>query len=273
MLAVGLLVRGALRGISFAAFAGDVVAAILLCLAVLIGYWAYALYHLRYVVDEDLVVVWGATRQVIPVGQIERIVLGRKFGNPRMDGISWPGCCVGRGHVESIGEVLFYSAHRSPAELVYVSTPQATFGLSLADARGLARTVQAAQEQERGEPGRVMALHGTFPGQALLMDRRAVLLAGAALIVFLVAAGYIASRYLALPLTLPLPYPPAEGPQRVGQRSELLRLPATALVWLIAGLVIAAWSHTRLRGVSYSVLVGTLFAECLYAIAAFAAAH
>lgn len=274
VLALALIVRGALRGISFASFMGDVLALILLCLACLFGYWAYAVYNLRYLVDDDaLIIVWGMTRQVIPAARVEKVVLGRKLGEPRVDGLSWPGCCVGRGRVGRLGQVFFYSAHRSVADLVYVSTTEATFGISLEDARGLARSIQAAQEHARADDTPVSAMYWVIPAQAVLADRRALLLAGAALLAFLLVAGYIASRYQGLPLNLALPYPPTDGPQRIGHRSELVRLPATALIWLLIGLAVAAWAHAKLRAVSYSVLAGTLFAECLYVAAAFAAAH
>ena len=274
LLALGLLIRGVVRGVSFASFTGDVVALLLLCLAGLFASWAYAIYNLRYLVDDEaLVIVWGASRQVIPAARIERVVLGRKLGQPRVDGMVWPGCCVGRGRVERLGQVFFYAAHRSPSDLVYVSTTDATFGISLGDARGLARSLQAAQERSQTGDVAVAATHRVVPARTLLADRRALLLASTALLAFLVAAGYTASRYSALPLHLALPYPPVDGPMRVGSRAELLRLPATACIWLLLGLTLAAWSHAKIRAVSYALLAGTVFAECLYVVAAIAAAH
>jgi hypothetical protein len=272
-LALALIVRGLLRGVTFVAFAGDVIAVALLFLAAAFAYWSYCVYTLRYLVDDDgLVVVWGFVRNVIPVDQIDRIVLGRRFGAPRIWGITWPGCQVGRGRADRLGEVLFYSTHRSPADLVYVITPETTFGLSLADARGMARAIQTAQERPRGGE-RPAVVYGALPLQALLRDVRVLLLAGAALFAFLVGVGYLAGRYQSLPPRLSFAYPPTDGPQRIGQQTELVRLPLTAFLWLLAGYGLAAWSHSRLRAVSYSLLAGTLFAECLYAVAAVAAAH
>ena len=154
-----------------------------------------------------------------------------------------------------------------------MSTADLTLGLSLTDARGLARAIQAAQEHAPSDGVRAVAVHRILPGQALLADRRALLLVGAAVLLFLVGAGYIAGRYQSLPRTMAFPYPPANGPQRTGPRGELMRLPVTALLWLLLGLGLASWSYTKLRPVSYSVLAGTVFAECLYAVAALAAAH
>jgi hypothetical protein len=274
ILGVALLVRGAFRGVSFATFGGEVLGVALLFLGGLFLYWAYALYELRYVVDDhSLVVEWALTRVAIPVDQIQRIVLARRYGEPRLSGLSWRGCHVGRARVARIGEVLFYSAHRTMDEVVYVSTPEATFGLSVADPRGLARSIQTAQENLRVVSGPAAVTYRVVPAQDTLRDRRALLLAGAALLAFLLAAGYIYSRYQALPLSLPLGYPPTNGPERIGQRGELLRLPLTALIWLSIGFALAAWSHARLRTVCYALLAGSLFVECLYAVAAIAAAH
>lgn len=268
------LVHGFLSRVSFAAFGSEVFGAVLLVGGALVAYWTFALYNLRYVVEDDaLVIVWGLTRQIVPVEQIDRIVLGKKYGEPKLSGIRWPGYCVGRGRAGRLGEAIYYSAHRTPADLVYVSTPAATYGLSLSDARGLARTIQAAQDAGGNREEIPSVAHAAISLQSLLLDRPAVLLAGAALLAFLVAAGYIYSRYPALPVSLSLPYPPTNGVQRVGQRSELIRLPLTALLWLVVGVGLAAWAHARLRAIAYTLLAGTLFAECIYAIAALAAAH
>jgi hypothetical protein len=274
LLGLALLIRGALRGITFATFGGDVLGVALLLLGAQFLYWGYALYELRYAVDdESLLIIWGITRIVVPVHQIERIVLGQKFGEPRLRGISWPGYHVGHGRVSRIGEVLFYSAHHSAKELVYLSTAEATFGLSLADPRGLARSIQIAQEQEPREPSATVAQYRALPEFGILGDDLALLLGLVALAGFLLTAGYVYYRYQALPVSLPLDFPPTGGVQRAGQRSELLQLPLTALIWLVIGFAIAVWSRPRLRTVCYSVLAGTAFVECLYAVAALAAAH
>jgi len=268
------LVHGSVSRVSFAAFGSELFGVVLVALGALLTYWTLALYNLSYVVEDDvLVIVWGLTRQLIPVEQIDRIVLGKKYGEPKLSGIRWPGCCVGRGRAARLGEVIYYSAHRTPADLVYVRTPAATYGLSLSDARGLARTIQAAQDAGGNRDEVPSVAHAALSLQSLLLDRPAILLAGAALLAFLVAAGYIYSRYQALPGSLSLPYPPTNGVQRIGRRSELLRLPFTALLWLIISVGLAAWAHSRLRAIAYTLLAGTLFAECLYAIAALAAAH
>jgi hypothetical protein len=274
LLGLALLVRGIGRGISFATFGGDLLGVALLILAAQIGYWAWALLEMRYSVDDaQLVIAWGLTRIVVPVQQIQRIVLGQKYGEPHVRGLSWPGCHIGRARVPRVGEVLFYSAHRTAKDVVYISTPDTTFGLSLADPRGLARSIQLAQESAPLGAGPAVATYRTVPELGILGDSNALWLAAAAGIAFLVAAGFIFYRYQALPATLPLDYPPVNGAQRIGERGELMRLPLTALIWLLISFGIAVWAWPRLRTVCYSVLAGAVFVECLYAVAAIAAAR
>lgn len=274
LLALALIIRGAFRGVNFASFAGDVAAIALLIGAGLVLYWAYALYELRYTVDdESLTVVWGLTRVTIPVTAIDRIILGRRYGDPRIHGVTWPGYRVGRAEVPRLGEVLFFSAHRSPSEIVYVITPEATFGLSVGDAQGFARAVQASQENASTSFEPVTARYTVLPAVDILRDRYAMALFGAAAFAFLVAAGYIFGRFPALPAHLPLDYLPAGSSGRLGARGDLLQLPLTALIWLLIGFGAAAWAHARLRSACYALLLGTVFVECLYAVGAIAAAH
>lgn len=274
LLGLALLIRGAFRGITFATFGGDVLGVALLLLSAQFLYWAYSLYELRYAVDDEfLVIIWGLTRVVVPVQQIQRIVLGQKFGEPRLRGLSWPGYHIGRGRVARIGEVLFYSAHQSAKDLVYLSTADTTFGLSLADPHGLARAIQVAQERGPQESAASVAQYRAIPEMGILADEAALLLGLVGLVAFLLAAGYIYYRYQALPVSLPLDFPPVSAAQRIGQRSELIQLPITAFIWLLLGYGLAAWARPRLRTVCYSLLAGTAFVECLYAVAALAAAH
>ena len=70
----------------FSSYAGALAAA---ALATLFGYWSFALATLSYALDRNgLVIAWGPTRQVIPLGAIERLVPGTAVGVPRVSGVS-----------------------------------------------------------------------------------------------------------------------------------------------------------------------------------------
>src|SRR3954451_17590992 len=66
LLGMTLVVRGLLREVSFAAFGSLVIGVLLVTLAFLAAYWAYAVFRLQYIVNDDsLVIVWGLARQAI----------------------------------------------------------------------------------------------------------------------------------------------------------------------------------------------------------------
>jgi Bacterial PH domain len=273
-LGIALVLRWAFGGITLGAFLSGFVGLTLIAAGAQFLYWAYGLYNLRYSIDDaSLTISWGFTQVRVPVQEIRRIVLGQRYGEPRLQGLSWPGCHIGRARVARIGEVLFYSAHQSSKDLVYLSTSELTLGLSPADPRGFARAIQNAQDTGAYFETVATASYRTVPEVAILTDNIALVLGAIALSAFLLAAGYIYYRYQFLPLTLTLDFPPLAGIERIGRRSELLQLPLTALVWLLLGYGIAVWSRPRFRTVCYAVLAGTAFVECLYVVAAFAAAH
>jgi hypothetical protein len=274
LLGLVLIARWAFGGVTLATFLSGAVGLALVVLGAQVLYWAYAAYNLRYSVDDEaLLISWGLTRVRVPVQEISRIVLAQRYGEPQVRGLSWPGCHVGHGRVARIGEVLFYSAHQSSKDLVYVSTAETAFGLSPADPRGFARSIQTAQEAGVFDESGAVASYRTAPELAILGDNLALLLGGIALLGFLLAAGYVYYRYQALPVALSLDFPPLSGVERIGPRSELLQLPLTALIWLLLGYGIAIWSRPRARTVCYAILAGTAFVECLYVVAAVSAAH
>ena len=118
-----------------------------LVLAAIFGYWTYALATLSYALDRNgLVITWGTTRQVIPLGAIERLVPGTSAGVPRVGGVSWWGHHVGRANIERIGEVLFYSTHQTPEQVLYVMTEERNYAISVDDPAAFAQEIQVRQE-------------------------------------------------------------------------------------------------------------------------------
>src|SRR5204862_5654228 len=82
---------------------------------------------------------------VIPLDKIERLVPGEEFGQPSIEGLNWPGHHVGRASVPSMGEVLFYSAHRTAREILYIETPDQAYGISVPDQQIFLHSIQQAQ--------------------------------------------------------------------------------------------------------------------------------
>jgi hypothetical protein len=271
VLAVLLVLRGLGDGITFAAFAAYVVAALLLALAALAGYWALALAGLRYEVGGGaLVIVWGLTRQVVPLANTERVVRGRALGPPRVHGLElprWP-CHVGRAEVPRLGEALLYSTHTSPAELLYVVTPYEVYGLSPADPQGFIRALQQGVQAGGGEGLRQEVLRHPLAALPIWTDRMALAVAALGALLALAAVGVVFARYTGLTAQTVLPFPQGE---RVGAKRELLGIPLTAMVLLTLNAVAALVLHRPLRPLAYTLLFGGAFVQALLLVAALAA--
>ncbi|HLB22666.1 MAG TPA: PH domain-containing protein, partial [Dehalococcoidia bacterium] len=118
VLAIALVAKAATWPVSLTQFAAIVGATVLFVLAAVFAFWAYACYTLHYTVDrKGLTIAWGTIRHHIPMERIEGLYAGRGEDRPDLRGLSWPGLRVGRAVVNS-KEVLFYSTHRTPEEIV-----------------------------------------------------------------------------------------------------------------------------------------------------------
>ena len=264
-----LLGRGLTQPISLALLWPYLAAAAFFFMACLFGYWTFSCHTLRYVVDRNgLVIHWGLARQVIPMDQIERLVPGRRLPEPRVEGVSWLGHHVGRGHVEGVGDTLFYATHRSRNDLLYVVTPSQAYGLSVEDEALFARELQTRQAQGvlyqlRQEPER----YG-LAAQPFWADRLAQGLAAAAILACVLVFAVIFGRYPGLPETLPLSFPSLGGITRVASKEELLTLPTTAfgilLINLILGYVLHAWE----RILGYLLFIGAVGLQLTFLAAA-----
>jgi hypothetical protein len=242
--ALAALVR--LAPLSFPTF---VFLCLLLASAPVLGWIAYRCYGLiraRYVLSRNaLVVEWGGRREVIPMGMIAEVRAGADVGSAlRPNGITWPGCVVGRAAVPDLGEVEFLAADPSGLVLVGIgdaagrpywlaispADPQA-FLQAFADFR--AEGVEDHVEPESARPG--------VEEWALWRDRLAlglIALGGASV---LALVGYLLAIFPQLPPEIALHFNALGRPDRFGPPTGLFILP------VIAGL---AWALNTLGGVA-----------------------
>ena len=275
--AIGVLLlnAGITAGVGPAQLAAYGGAAVAAAIALLFAYWCYGLATLAYRVDRNgLVIEWGTTRQVIPLGSIERLVPERSLDDtPRVRGISWPGCHVGRAELARIGDVLVYSAHQSPEELLYVMTSERTYAISVEDPVRFAEEVQ--RRQELG-PTAVVAHHAERWGvsaQPLWQDRRALVLLVVALAAAVAMWGQVVARYPGLPPTLDIAFPPTSGVERltVVERSAILEMPRVATAMLVVNLMLGALAHARNRAAAYVLFLAAAGVQIAF-LAAFTVA-
>ncbi len=142
-----LLWRGLTLPIDLPALGPYLASAFFLALGCLFAYWTYGCFSLRYYLDRNgLTIHWGDIRQLIPMDRIERLVPGRELAPPRITGVSWIGHHVGHGEVEGLGDVIFYATHRTHEELLYLVTPEQTYGISLGNEVQFAEDLQGFQK-------------------------------------------------------------------------------------------------------------------------------
>jgi len=268
--ALALVVRGVTQDVALGIISLYVVASIFFFIGLLFTYWTYSLSTLRYALDRNaLTITWGDIRQTVPIAQIERLVPGRELPNPHIAGVSWLGHHVGHGQVEGgIGDTLFYSTHRSPADLLYVVTPAQSYAISVEDEVAFA---EALQSQRRlgsliAAPQAPDRLY--LAAQPFWDDRTAQALAIAAFATFFAMFAYVYQQYPGLADTIAISFPQLDGVTRVASKSELLKIPMTGIGLLLVNLVLGFVAHSWERMVGYVLLVAAIAGEGILLAAA-----
>lgn len=239
-------------------------------LASLFGYWTYALGTLSYALDRNgLVIHWGATRQVIPLSAIERLVPGTSVGVPSVRGVSWLGYHVGSATIDRIGSVLFYSTHQAPEQVLYVMTSERNYAISVTDPAGFARQVQI--RQDLGPTSRVThhAQRMGSAAQAFWYDSTGRALVGVALLATFVMWALVAVRYPDLPAAFEFQFPAYEDNPLVNVQTKdaILDLPRIATALLIVNLAIGFVLHSWERVAGYVMFIAAAAVQLAFAAA------
>ena len=267
VLATALIVKATTWPVSLTQFVAIVSATVLIALAVVFAFWAYACYTLHYTVDRNgLTIAWGTIRHYIPMERIEGLSAGRGEDRPDLWGLSWPGLRVGRALVGG-KEVLFYSTHRSPEEIVYVRTPSATYAVSPQDpARFIAEVERFRRSAKPG--GSEIVQRDIVGSHPIWADRVAQILALAAVLTNLALWGYVFAVYRDLSPQITIEFPPLGEITDVHSRNELLVIPAAALAVLAVNLVAGLAFQWRERAATYLLLSGSVFLQLLFWVSA-----
>ncbi|MCS7003163.1 MAG: PH domain-containing protein, partial [Dehalococcoidia bacterium] len=203
-----------------------------------------------------------------PLSQITDIVAGADYGAPRrFSGVRWPGYAIGKGEVDGVGPVMFYSTHRDPADLVYLLTTDIAYGLSPADATAFTEALTRAGRQATSAVAEPLTEFGGILRFAIWHDRWALAIAGAALAGNLLLVAYVLYYYPTLPDLLPLHFNVVGDPDFIGPRQEVFRLPAIAFGLLTVNVVLAALLYHRERLASYIALGVGLLLQAMFWVA------
>lgn len=269
ILAVLLLAFAVPWEISTAKFLAFVGAFVLVVLAMLFAYWSYACFTMSYALDEKgLSIRWGLLRQFIPLSRIERFVPGREARLSQIRGVNWWGYHVGRGNVAGLGDVLFYSTHRSAWEPTYIVTATRTYAISPENGVRFAMDLQRLLEGEkREEAAEQRAEHPALATYPFWLDRYAQALLVAAVLTSAALMGFVFGVYPGLADHLNLAFPPGGEPELRPKR-EVLQIPLTALAVLAVSLAAGVAVHKWERAASYLLFAGAIFLQGLFWVAA-----
>jgi len=268
LLGAGLIYRGLSLEVGLGQLPVLFAGGFFLCLCALYAYWTWSCTSLHYVVDRNaLDIRWGGVHQIVPLANIERLVPGEEDDNPQIEGINWVGHHVGSAHVDDVGDVLFYSAHRSPGEVLYVQTPTEIYGISVPDPVFFAQTVQSNQSRGPLFEQRQGVHRWGIASQTFWLDRSAQFLALVMIAAFGAVLGYVLNTYPDLSQSVPLRFPSLGGVVRVSDKSELLDIPRSAFGFLAVDLLLAILLHSWERMVGYVLLLAGIAVQVMLLIA------
>lgn len=271
ILAIALIAQAVGWPVSVTLFLGIVGIIALLAVAAVFAYWTYACYSLRYVFDRrGLAIVWGATTYFIPIDRISEFAHGRAEHNVTVGGIGWPGYHIGAGSVDEFGDVLFFSTHSGPAELVYVRTPGATYGVSPTDP---VRFIAEAQRfQAAGKPEHLPEVQRhLIAANPIWVDRIAQGLGGAAIAANLLLWLFVSIVYPDLDSQITIEFPPLGDIVELHNRDEFLKIPLTATAILGINLLGALAFESKERAAAYLLLSGAVVGQAIFWVAAIVA--
>ncbi len=241
-------------------------------------YMAWCAFTIAYTLDRNrLSIRCGGVRHVVPLANVAAVYPPYQAVNNRPATVRWkgatgfvPGYVVGEGESRQLGRVV--SVATVPvAGQVFVVTPGVTFGVSPQNAAGFVDQIKKRQEaaEDAGEDAVRTELRGPSTwAAALWADRPARVLLVLALVLNVAFFGYLSLVYQNLPFHLPLHWNSQAQIDRIGDPSELLRLPVFGLlVWLVNA-IIGWWALPRERAVTLFLLAGAVAAQVAFAAGA-----
>jgi hypothetical protein len=242
-----------------------------LLIFVYLGYRTLGAFTLEYWVDRDLVtLVWGPTRQTVPVGQIQRVLVGGGSSQVR-NAKPWHWPCPDRRRLvcSDLGIVNSYATQPLDRQLILVTSGE-SYGLSPADP---SRFMNALQERYALGVGRALQPEMRRPPVwtwPLWRDRMALFLIAAGLLGLLLMFGMLCFRFPALSSDLPLHFDVSGIPDRIAPKSGLFALPLIGLIAWVFNLVVGIWLYGRVQqGAAYLLWGGAVLVQFFAGLALF----
>jgi hypothetical protein len=269
LLGLALIYKGLSMDVRFAQLFPFLGGAFFLVLAGIYAYWTWGCISLAYVVDRNAFTIrWGGIRQVVPIGNIRRLIPGNEGETPHIEGINWPGHHVGLANAEELGDIFFYSNHRTPDEVLYVQTVGGTYAISVPDPIAFARTLQANNALGAIYEQRQAVQRWGLAAQTFWSDRWALVLSLVMLVAFFAVLGYVLDLYPGLAENIQLRFPASGGIIRSADKSDLLDIPRSAAALVAVNLVLAVLLHTWERMIAYLLLLAGIAVQVMLVVGA-----
>jgi hypothetical protein len=236
-----------------------------------IGYRTIGTFTLEYWISRDAVtLVWGATRQIVPITTIERVLKGPEI-HAAAGPSPWHWPCPERRRLTSpeVGVVNSY-ATRPLAEQIVLVTPGESYGLSPVDAQGFLTALQqryAFGAARVVEPELQRPPVWTWP---LWRDRTALILMGAGLLGVLLMFGYLCFQFPFLSSDLPLHFDMSGLPDRIAPKAELFGIAIIGLVTWLFNTATGVWLYRHVQqGAAYLLWGGAMVVQAIAGLALF----
>jgi hypothetical protein len=235
------------------------------------GYRTLGAFTLEYWVDRDAVtLVWGPTRQIVPVGQIRNVLVGAsEHQTPRAQPWHWPCPDRRRAAWGELGVVNSYATRPLDQQLILVTAAE-SYGVSPADPGGFLSALQERYALGVARPLRAELRRPPVWTWPLWRDRVALVLIGAGLLGVLLMFGVLCFRFPELSSDLPLHFDASGVPDRIVPKSGLFVLPIIGLIAWAFNLVVGIWLYQRVQqGAAYLLWGGAVFVQMVAGLALF----
>ena len=215
---------------------------------VYLGYRTVGAFTIQYRVDRDAVtLIWGPTRQVIPLGQIQRVQvgLGERWHQPSRPW-HWPCTHRRRYECEGLGMVNAY-ATRGLSEQLLLVTPEESYGISPADPTGFIQALQECYALGVARPLQPELARPPLWTWRLWRDYSALFLIGIGMLAVLLMFGLFCFRLPVISSDVPLHFDINGLPDRIAPKIGLIALPAIGLLAWLVNLVAGIWIYRRVQ--------------------------
>ncbi|HLF25950.1 MAG TPA: PH domain-containing protein [Anaerolineae bacterium] len=266
---VGLLLHLRTRPVDLFTFFGGLLIVLSPATLAVVIYWLIGLRRSGYALDRNqLTIVWGPTRHIIPTRLIDQVIPGEEVsGRMRFSGGRWPGLWVGSGDVPEIGLTLFNATAPLDRQL-FIITDLAAYAISPIDREGFVQALETRKAMGPTQDVLQEFIRPAFFSWPLWSDRLAQGLTLGAGCLCLALFAYVCFKYPDLPSSISLHFDAAGIADRFGGPAEAFILPVIGLLALGANTLVGVPLYLRERIPAYLLWGGAILVQALLWIAA-----